>query len=1028
MNAARARPVKNLARATHCTLAALCVALLLLLLWATPASAQKPVQRLSQYGHTAWRTQDGLLISPNTIAQTKDSYLWIGTNTGLVRFDGVRFVPANNFAGGSVAGWNVDTVFAASDGSLWIASSGHVAHLQDGRLSTYDVRGRPLQFLEDDAGTIWFAQTRTDSKSGPVCSISNGKVQCHGRPDLPRPYANALSRAKGGGFWIGAIGGLCRWTPGSPATCYLTEQLKPQDVLAGVSVIESARDGQTWVGIGGTGAGLGLGRLERGQWKPFMTPELDGSTISVSSLLEDRSGSLWVGTYGRGLYRIHAGHAEHFGREDGLTSDAVVDLREDLEGTLWVVTSTGLNAFRPLPISRFSMMEGLPGDEATTVLPLRDGAVWIGGPTLSVVRNGLVTPPPDPALFRNKTVTASLQDHAGKVWLGLDKTLNVYWDGALIPIAATSGEVPGTITSIAETVDHDVWVLVFGETNRFLRLRDLAIKEEMAPERFGQPWRMAADPRGGLWLGYRNGALAHYRNDELMMFPADAISKAQINGLTLDSNGTVLAATSAGLLLQQNDARRLLNEQQGLPCKNMRSIVRDDHRAVWLRAECGFIEIQDAELQRWWANPDSKVRFRHLDAADGAQPGDSSFTPNTALAPDGRLWFADGTTASVIDPTAIVRNMLAPRLHIEELTADRSVLPATGALKLPAQTRDIEIRYTALSFIAPQKIKFQYQLEGRDRGWQDAGTRRQAFYNDLPPGAYRFRVKACNSDGVWNETGASIDFEIAPAYFQTTWFKALCAGLVAGLLYGVYIVRLRQVAARIRDRLAAKNTERERIARDLHDTLLQSTQGLILRFQAASNRLDEADPTRAVLEQALDRADEVLAEGRHRVLDLRVPADTLSDLAKSLAAAGDELAQGRSVAFRTMIEGQPRQLSAQVNREAYSIGREALINAFRHAEAALIEVQIVYADDDFRVRVRDDGTGIDLSALEAGSRPGHWGLPGMRERAQQIGAELAIWSGARAGTEIELKVPAVVAYGPQALRRAWWRWSPPSRR
>jgi signal transduction histidine kinase/ligand-binding sensor domain-containing protein len=1019
MNAARTRPVKNLARATKRTLAALYVTLLLLLLWATPASAQKTVQRLSQYGHTAWRTQDGLLISPNTIAQTKDGYLWIGTNNGLVRFDGVRFVPSNDFAGGSVSGWSIDTVLAASGGSLWIATHRHIARLQDGQLSTYDVPGRPLQFLEDDAGTIWFAQTRAGDKIGPVCSITMGKVQCHGKPEVPRGYANTLSRAKEGGFWIGAIGGLCRWTPGSPAICYLTEQLKPYELLVGVTALESAQGGPMWVGIAKSGAGLGLGTLDQGRWKPFATPELDGSTISVSSLLEDRNGSLWVGTYDSGLYRIHAGRAEHFGRADGLTSDTVDDLREDREGTLWVVTSNGVDALRPLPVSRYSMAEGLPRDFVSTALPLRDGTVWIGGRILSVVRNGLVVPSKEQVLFGNRNLTASFEDHIGRIWVGLDKTLNVYQGGTLTPISTASGHELGTIIQITETADHDIWVLAAGEKRRLLRVRGLAATEQVVPGRLDQPNHMAPDPRGGLWLGYRKGDLAFYRNDELKTFPADTISGAQINGLLSDSNGAVLAATSAGLLLQQNDSRRLLAEPQGLPCKKVHSVIHDRRGALWLKTECGFIEIQDAELQRWRANPDSKIHYRLLDATDGAQPGDSSFSPNAALAPDGRLWFANGKTASVIDPATIARNDLPPPVRVEEFVADRVSRAASGPMKLPAQTRDIEIRYTALSFIAPQKIKFQYQLEGRDRGWQDAGSRRQAFYNDLPPGAYRFRVKACNSDGVWNETGASIDFEIAPAYFQTAWFKALCVVLMVGLLYGTYIVRLRQVAARIRDRLAVKNTERERIARDLHDTLLQSTQGLILRFQAASNRIPESDPTRQVLDKALERADEVLAEGRDRVLGLRVPADPLSDLAQSLAAAGDELAQGRGVAFRTTVEGRPRQLAARAKHEAYNIGREALINAFRHAEAGSIEVQLLYADEDFRLRVRDDGRGIEPGALETGSRPGHWGLPGMRERAQQIEAQFAIWSGAAAGTEIELKIPAAVAYGPHALRSGW---------
>jgi ligand-binding sensor domain-containing protein/two-component sensor histidine kinase len=994
--------------------------LLALMVVASAARAEAAVQRLSQYSHTAWRAQDGLLISPNSIAQTTDGYLWMGTNTGLVRFDGVRFVRWNDFDGASVAGWSIDTVFAASDGSLWIATFRHVARLQGGRLTTYDVPGRPLQFLEDGAGAIWFAQTRSGD-AGPVCSIADGQVRCHGKPELPRPYANSLSRAKAGGFWVGAIGGLCRWTPGSAATCHLTEPLKRYELVVGVTALESAHDGQTWVGIGKGGPGLGLVRLVQGRWEPFLSPELDGSTISVSSMLEDKNGSLWVGTEERGLFRIHAGRAEHLGRADGLTSDAIIDLREDREGTLWVVTSNGLDALRPLPVSRFSMAEGLPRDSVGSVMPARDGSVWIAGETLSVLRDGLVMPPPDEALFRSRVATAMLEDHAGRIWIGLDKTLSIYQGAALTAIAPPHGGELGVIVSICETVDHDVWALVAAEKLRLLRLRDLVIQEEMAPERFGQPIRMAADPRGGLWLGYRNGNIARYRNNELKTFAADAISKAQVNGLLIDVHGTVLAATSAGLVVQQDDARKLLNEQQGLPCKNFRSVVRDNRGAVWLNSECGFLEIRDGELQRWWANPDSKIGYRLLDLTDGAQPGGSSFTPNAALAPDGRLWFVTGKNASVVDPAAIVRNTRPPPVRIEEITADRTPHAPKGSMKFPPHTRDIEIRYTALSFVVPQKVKFQYQLEGRDHGWQDAGTRRQAFYTDLPPGAYRFRVKASNSDGVWNETGASLDFEIPPAFHQTTWFAALCVVLLAATLCGFYVVRMRQVATGVRDRLAVKQEERERIARDLHDTLLQSTQGLILRFQAVSNRMAKGDPTRQVLDKALERADEVLAEGRDRVRDLRVHGDALHDLPASFAATGGELAQGQAAAFHTLVEGRARELVPRVKQEAYSIGREALINAFAHAHAGAIEVQIIYGNDDFRLRVRDDGRGIEPGALEAGSRPGHWGLQGMRERALQIGAQLTVWSSAGAGTEIELRIPATVAYGARRPSSGWQR-------
>jgi signal transduction histidine kinase/ligand-binding sensor domain-containing protein len=1012
----------GLRRQANRLLAVLCISALFLL-WVATASAKGPVQRLSQHGHTAWRVQDGLFSSPNGIAQTKDGYLWIGTNAGLARFDGVRFVTWSTLPGLSIAGWSIDALLATSDGSLWIGSNRRVVQLKDGRATQFDVPGRPVRFVEDDTGTVWFAQTRVGDRGGPLCGVANGTLRCYGKPAIPMSNAAALSTRKGGGLWIGNSSALCQWSVGQDADCALQDALKPLANLIGVTSIVTASDATVWVGIAKPGRDLGLGQFADGAWKSFVAPGIDGSSLSVSAMLEDRNGSLWVGTTNRGLYRIHEGQAEHFSAADGLSSDTVVGsgLFEDREGTVWVATSAGLDAFRRLPVSVFSTRQGLPSDGVESVLPARDGRVWIGNLVLSRLLGDKVEDAPLPPVFRDKAVTSMLEDHAGRLWIGLESTLNVFDKGVLRPILGADGRDVGVTQMIVEDADRDVWVATAGQPNRLLRIRDGVIKEQMPAERFGRPSALAPGPSGGIWLGYADGTIAAYRDDALTKFGPDAISSAGIAALLAESNGTVLAATTRGLLVQRGASRRLLNAEGGLPCDALQAIVRDAADAVWMSASCGLIRIDNEAFEQWLANPGAGIRSRLLDATDGVQPGKASFMPRARRGADGRLWFANGAVAQVVDPAALRRNDLPPAVLIEEITADRKGFPPTGAIKLAPQTRDIEIRYTALSFVVPHKVKFQYQLEGRDHGWQDAGTRRQAFYTDLPPGAYRFRVKACNSDGVWNETGASLDFEVPPAFFQTKWFAALCIIFSAATLYGFYIVRMRQVAGRVRDRLAVKHDERERIARDLHDTLLQSTQGLILRFQAASNRIPEGDPTRQVLDKALERADEVLAEGRDRVLDLRVHADALRDLPTSFAATGNELAQGQAATFRTLVEGRPRQLVQRVKQESYSIGREALINAFAHAHAGEIEVQIMYGNDDFRLRVRDDGRGIESGALEAGSRPGHWGLQGMRERALQIGAQLAVWTSPGAGTEIELLIPAAVAYGSQGPRHGWPR-------
>jgi signal transduction histidine kinase len=335
---------------------------------------------------------------------------------------------------------------------------------------------------------------------------------------------------------------------------------------------------------------------------------------------------------------------------------------------------------------------------------------------------------------------------------------------------------------------------------------------------------------------------------------------------------------------------------------------------------------------------------------------------------------------------------------------------------LTHNTKDIEIDYTALSLSIPERVLFRYKLEGHDTEWQEPRTRRQAFYNDLRPGKYKFRVIACNNDGVWNEEGATLDFRVAPAWYQTIWFRASCVGGFVLLLWALYQLRLQQLQRQFNITLEARVDERTRIARELHDTLLQSFQGLMLRFQAVDEMLP-AHPMDAkkVLEGALDRGDQAISEGRDAITDIRASTSASHDLAKSITALmtnlSEELAAGNggSVTFRVLVEGAPRTVRPTVQGEIYRIARESLGNAFRHAQARQIETEITYGES-LRLRFRDDGKGIDPGVVEHGGRPGHWGLPGVRERARQIGAQLEVWSELGAGTEVELSIPGSIAY------------------
>jgi len=459
--------------------------------------------------------------------------------------------------------------------------------------------------------------------------------------------------------------------------------------------------------------------------------------------------------------------------------------------------------------------------------------------------------------------------------------------------------------------------------------------------------------------------------------------------------------------------------------------MEDDDHSVWLHLGCGLVRVARSDIDAWAATVDSggtrtdknpqgtvppSIRAVVFDSSEGITTTAyaAGYRPMVAKSSDGKLWFMGLEGASVLNPRHIPFNKLPPPVHIEQIIADRRTYYATpdsnGQVNLPPLIRDLQIDYTALSLVVPEKVLFRYKLEGWDRDWQDVGTRRQAFFSNLPPRNYRFRVMACNNSGVWNEAGASLDFFVAPAYYQTNWFRLSCVAAFLAALWGLYQFRLRQLAREFNMRLDERVTERTRIARELHDTLLQNVQGLILKIHAIGKRIPMADPARQEIEKTLDFADQVLAEGRDRVRNLRTSTIGFGQLPKAFQQLVEEAAPNRSSTFKTVVEGTVLELHPIIREETYSIGREALINALTHSDAHNIEAEIIYDSREFRLRIRDDGRGIDPAVLEKGGRDDHWGLQGMRERAKRIGGRLDLWSRPGSGTEIELTVPASTAY------------------
>lgn len=985
--------------------------------------ALDPSRQISQYAHTAWRIEDlGFIGSPTAFAQTRDGYLWIGTQGGLFRFDGVRFVPWSVLAHQKLPSNFISTLLGASDGSLWMGTGAGLVRWKSGVLTEYSVPSLIGTIVEDPDGTIWFARAKIRDGKGPLCKVAGNELSCHGAADgIPFRYAKELLRDASGNFWVSGPNGICRWKPGSAETFSSNALQRLQGVL-GVHSLALAANGSVWVGMERTGKGLGLQQFDHGGWKDYTTQGFDGSGLSINTLFVDRDDSLWIGTPNHGIVCVRDGKVDHFTGADGLSSDAVEHFYQDREGDLWVATSKGIDRFHDTPVTTFSAREGLTTDSVEAVLGARDGTVWLGNEgALDFFRDGKLS-----RIHQNgipmQLTTSLFEDHAGQLWVGVDGALDVYGpDHRFRPVSKSDGSALGLITAMTEDVDHNLWA----ETalGNLFRIQGFRVQEELTPSQIPRANGLAADSKEGIWLAFENGDLGRYRRGHLetISIPRDA-KPAHVANVMVDSDGSVWASTEAGLVHWKDGKTQTLSSNNGLPCDTVFAVLKDDEGSYWLDASCGYIAIAASELARWSDEPSHKVEFRVLDVFDGAQPNSSTFRPTVSKSADGRLWFATDSVVQMLNPMRLATNSLPPPVHVEQIVADQKAFSPEGSLRLPPRTRDVEIDYTALSLVAPQKVRFRYKLEGHDSDWQDPQNRRQAFYTDLPPGNYRFHVIASNNDGVWNEAGADVGFAVLPAFYQTAWFRILCVFAAIGALCLLYMLRLRRLAAAMQARFEERLEVRERIARNLHDTLVQGIYSASIHFDLANSRLQEDSPAKSAVERGLDLLRQVSQEGRNALRSLRSRQTSSEGLEKALSLLPKEFALPENIDFVVATDGQPRVLRPLVRDEAYLIAREAVINAFRHARASKIEVEVGYATRNLRVMVRDNGCGIDSQLLRVG-REGHWGLPGMRERAEKIGGKLSVLSGVDAGTEIELSMPGTLAFQDGSASR-FWTWLP----
>ena len=974
---------------------------------------------LTQFLHTAWTFRDGMPAFINTFAQTPDGYLWLGTASGLYRFDGTRLEPFYQ----ALPKGGVATVATSASGDLWIGTSVGVSRVREGRLTNFPLPGlgrdhfvRHIAFGPKD--DVWVAAdkvARFDGREWKVLDSDWGSSEIYRKPG----GVWGLAVARDGVVWTKNLLGLYFLRPGST-------RFEKATNYAG-SIIDFARDadGRLWTADVATMHFYALPDLAPSGQPP--SPAQVGAPVPervLGRVMFDRDGALWCSNgINGGLFRIRSVTAskaelEEFKPADGLTDGTPGRAFEDHEGDIWVGTDAGLNRFAPANvITDPSISIRTAGAQITAS---RD-AVYVA--------DGWV--PPAPATVHRVQTIYAITDGAPRslpINIGNMSVLNAHGsngtliasrqellrlsDGVLTKIPLPQ-EATGAELMSATEYAGDLWA-IFGDRGLFRR-RDERWTHIVPPDIVSPFTRVRVDETGTVWLlqGENIQRLTLNRPQE---GPTGSPEIGGLHAFVSDSRGVLLSG-ERGVSHFDGHTFHTLSRRQAPFLILVTGIVADDVGGTWFHTGAGIYRVSTSQLERAFRDPAVRVDYQRYDLRDGLRSTVilQQFGGTAARGPDGRLWFLNSDNVAWIDPHHLYRNPVPPPVSIKALTADEKSLDL-ATKRLDPGISKMQIDYTAISLQSPDQVKFRYRMKGVDRDWVDAGDRRQAYYAQLGPGNYRFQVIAANKDGVWNTVGASLQFEIPPTFMQSGWFVLLCAAIAAFLLWLVYSLRMRQVTAGLQRRFEERVAERERIARELHDTLLQAVQGLILKIQNASEDIPADSPSRKVLAQALDRADEVLVEGRDRVKDLRISHAVSSDLSSTIGTMGSELAQQNSVRFNVSVEGTTRALDSIVREEVLRIAQEALANAFRHANASKIEAEIIFERKEFLLRIRDDGRGIDEVTLKTG-RDDHWGLQGMRERAKKIRAKFEVWSRRGAGTEIELRVPARIAY-----KKSPWGW------
>lgn len=960
------------------------------LLAATPRLGQAldSSRTLTQYVHRIWQTQPGLPeASIYSILQTRDGYLWLGTLQGVVRFDGVTFTPLENLYSGAPTGVWVRTMVEDSQGGVWIGTSETGAfRLYNGAIKHYSQKdGLPSDVIQDlvvgQHGEIWICT------SAGLARFDNGKIEVfRAAQGLSSDIVRAAGYAADGKLWIGGESTTLNTWDGSHFGS-VTLSTMPKD--AGVRGIIGSGD-TIWIGTT-----EGLYQWQHGKERRFTTKDgLSDDWILAMSASSD--GSLWLGTR-NGFSRWHNGDIDSFRPQDGLSQSTVYAVFEDREGSLWAGTKHGLNQFLDGRAVPYTMNEGLPSNDTGPVIQDHLGNIWIGtlgaglsrsdGHKFSVLttRNGLAS----------NQIIALGEDRQGNLWAGTDRGLNRLHDGRVDQTYTAAQGLPSNdVKSIFSDDEGRLWVgtgagpVVF-QNGAFVRPVGLSLTQPVLA--------MGEDGQGRLYLAtgnsvqmFANGKLTEVLQDNVPMRTVDTFYRDRDGLMWLGSLGNGLRMIKDGKITQ-------FYMRDGLFDSEIYGIATDAHDRLWMACSKGIFSVPRADLLRFAAGGLKRIVSTPYSPTDAQRVIEckTGVQPAVFAMRNGELWFSTIRGLIVLDPNHILPNVPPPPIVIEDVIVNGEHEVPSHIGRLAPGRKNIEFQYTGLSFLAPGRTTFRYILDGYDKDWVNAGTRRSAYYTNLPPGTFQFRVTACNGDGVCNDTGSTIAFVLASHIYQRAWFWIFMAALIAMSGWLTYQLRIR----RLREQFSLILTERNRIARELHDTLIQGLSGITMEMQALVARLRSPEE-RGALQEIIHDAGACLRETRRSVAGLR-SGTANSGLAAAIENAARQVTEAKDIRLKLKLEKNHKGLPADVEYNLVRIAQEAVSNSVKHSGARTVEVALDYTPRALHLSVKDDGSGF----AENG-KTGHYGLIGMKERATHIGADFELASTPGKGTLISVVLPA----------------------